>query len=488
MTTIDTPTSPPPDLRPAVLSVVILTSVALLLGVTLKAPSQVGANDISRWCTVWSLLERGTYQIDECPWQYKTQDKVKKPDPFATVAPGQTAPEHFYSSKPPLLPTLIAGILYPIHRITGVPLDREVTQARQPRNVEIRNDDGTSRFELQTPKDPAIWPVYVFYFKPILVLFNVVPMAILLVLYGRFLFRHAPGTWPWLISLFGTSFGLLTYSFHQTLNNHSIAAYSAFFALYSLLRIYEDDPDRPQPLHYALAGFFGAFTACNEVPAALFGILLFLALLIRSPRQTLIAFVPAAAVPVIAFFATQYLAMGTWRLAYEDFGTRSYRYEGSFWNTPLEMDWFNDHPESYPTYLFHMTFGHHGVFSLTPLFLFSVYGAGVLAGRRGALRPIALMTLVLTITLIGFYLWNPKARNYGGSTNGLRWLFWLIPFWILTLPEGLRATDRRRSVRTLALTALAFSVLSVGYSLRGPWTHPWILDMLEHLDLYSLVR
>ena len=35
------------------------------------------ANDISRWCTVWSLLERGTYVIDECPWQVDTQDKIQ---------------------------------------------------------------------------------------------------------------------------------------------------------------------------------------------------------------------------------------------------------------------------------------------------------------------------------------------------------------------------------------------------------------------------
>jgi hypothetical protein len=34
-------------------------ATAQALGITLKAPDQMGANDISRWCTVWSLLERG---------------------------------------------------------------------------------------------------------------------------------------------------------------------------------------------------------------------------------------------------------------------------------------------------------------------------------------------------------------------------------------------------------------------------------------------
>ena len=39
--------------------------------------------------------------------------------------------------------------------------------------------------------------------------------------------------------------------------------------------------------------------------------------------------------------------------------------------------------------------------------------------------------------MLAFYDWNPKARNYGGSTQGLRWLFWLIPMWLLCLPAGL---------------------------------------------------
>ena len=62
---------------------------ALALGHTLRQPSQMGANDISRWCTVWSLLERGTYVIDECPWQADTQDKVFRAPKGAIAAPGE---------------------------------------------------------------------------------------------------------------------------------------------------------------------------------------------------------------------------------------------------------------------------------------------------------------------------------------------------------------------------------------------------------------
>src|SRR3954470_18036753 len=115
--------------------IVIGAATAQSLGLALKMPTLVGANDISRWCTVWSLLERGTYAIDDCPWQKQTQDKVRRADPFPVAATRQGPVEHFYSSKPPLLPTLIAGLLYPARVASGVPLDYSVDQGRVPRYV-----------------------------------------------------------------------------------------------------------------------------------------------------------------------------------------------------------------------------------------------------------------------------------------------------------------------------------------------------------------
>ena len=31
-------------------------------------------------------------------------------------------------------------------------------------------------------------------------------------------------------------------------------------------------------------------------------------------------------------------------------------------------------------------------------------------------------------------------------------------------------------------------MLPLGYALRNPWSHPWLLDALEHLNLYPLTR
>lgn len=503
--------------------IVIAGSTALALGLTLKTPTQLGANDVSRWCTVWSLLERGTYAIDDCPWQYQTQDKVKKPDKLAppgklVIGRGQgktfagrlkafehrvkvleyrNAPakwkvgepvEHFYSSKPPLLPTMMAGVLYPFRKLTKVPLDKVVEVPREPRWVEtnVEGQPGKTEFKLETPKEPAKWPAYVFYLKPLVVLLNVVPMLVFLVLYARLLDRTAASDWSWFLSLFTAALGTYLFVFDQTLNNHTVAAWSGFFAVYAVQRIWGERA-RSGWL-FAAAGFFGAFCACNELPAAVFGVLLFLLMFARFPVRTLKFFVPAALVPCLAFLATQYAAFGQLKPVYEEFGTKSYLYYGSKWTTPLEMDWFNLHPEPKGVYLFHMTLGHHGVFSLTPIFLFSVYGALRSVVRRNNLAAVSWLTLVLTVGLFAVYAYNPKARNYGGSTQGLRWLFWLIPFWLAVLPAGLEAGQRSPFVRRLSLAALCVSAFSVGYALRAPWSHPWVLDMMEHLKLYTLKR
>ena len=465
-------------------SIVIGAAVAQSVGTALRMPTQLTANDISRYCTVWSLLERGTYAIDDCPWQKDTQDKVQKPAPISKETP---APEHFYSSKPPLLATLMAGVLYPARTLSGVPLDGIFEQKRIERNVQKALPDKPGQFEYvkETPP-PVIWQAYVLYFKPVIILFNVAPYLLFLIFYARLLDRYADD-WAYAFSVVSGSFGTLLLAFNSTLNNHSIAAYSAFFATYALIRIEEEGGAKSW--RFAVAGFFAAFCACNEIPAGLFSLAVGLILLVRYPRPTLLIFVPAALVPLSAFFGTQYLAFGQFRPVYEEFGTKAYTYEGSYWNTPLEYDYFNKAPESKALYLFHMTFGHHGVFSLTPIFLFSIHGcARNLIGRGRPLRAVSALVLGLTVAMLAFYTWNPKARNYGGSTQGLRWLFWMIPLWLVVLPTGLEAGKGRRGARWAMLGALGLSMVTVGYAIRSPWTNPWISDLLEHLNLYPLVR
>ena len=371
------------DARQFVALVVITVATAVATGHTLRQPAFMTANDISRWCTVWSLLERGTYVIDECPWQVDTQDKVERELKGApSSAEGQGASKHFYSSKPALLSTLIAGILYPARRISGVPLDRVFLQERAERWTQKPDPDHPGKLKgvLETPKDPVKWPAYIFYFKPALILLNVVPFGIFLLLFAGVLDRYAGNDWAWFFGLVAAAFGTYLLPYTQTLNNHTLGAFSSLFALYQFLRSW--DEGELSGWRFAACGFFAGFTASTELPALAFPTLLGPLLLVRYPRQTLFYFLPAAIVPLAAFVAVQYVEFGEFYLPYESFGSQEYSYAGSIWQTPLELDAFNLHPEPYGIYLFHMTFGHHGVFSLTPIFL--LLGLGRRCGCCGA--------------------------------------------------------------------------------------------------------
>ena len=141
------------------------------------------------------------------------------------------------------MPTLIAGVLYPFRVATGVPLDHNVVKyERSARWVEkpIEGSPGKTEKVLETPKEPVKWQAYVLYFKPIVILLNVVPLWLMLVFYARLLDRVAENDWAWFFCLFSAALGTYLYAFDSTLNNHTIAAASAFFALYPFSRIWDD--------------------------------------------------------------------------------------------------------------------------------------------------------------------------------------------------------------------------------------------------------
>ena len=43
-----------------------------------------------------------------------------------------------------------------------------------------------------------------------------------------------------------------------------------------------------------------------------------------------------------------------------------------------------------------------------------------------------------------------------------------------------------RKIMKSRVTALFVSALTSGYGLLAPWSHPWLLDGIEHLGLYDL--
>lgn len=102
--------------------------IATVKATTGESP-MLSANDRSRWCTVRALVDEGTYAIDssvvikhpETNRRYwKTIDMVRHRGPDGK--------EHYYSSKPPLFPTLVAGQYWLIRNLTGITLDEHPFQ------------------------------------------------------------------------------------------------------------------------------------------------------------------------------------------------------------------------------------------------------------------------------------------------------------------------------------------------------------------------
>src|SRR5262249_48506377 len=109
-------------------------------------------------------------------------------------------------------------------------------------------------------------------------------------------------------------------------------------------------------------------------------------------------------------------------------------------------------------YAFHVIAGHHGVFSLTPVWLLSVAGIWLLwrqrrgldqgmqvlgvedsaqAAKRNSLSvgpDLAIFVAAITSVCLVFYLLRPiEDRNYGGVSAGFRWMFWFAPLWLVTM-------------------------------------------------------
>jgi len=325
--------------------------------------------------------------------------------------------------------------------------------------------------------------------KTILFTWNWLPLIIYLVLLSRLVERYGQTDWGRIMTMGAACFGTFLSTFSITLNNHTIAATGLVFALYPFVRIWDAEPEKGSEVgwwHYGLAGFFAGWTACNELPAAIVLVAFGLLLSFRSIRYTLLAYWPSALIPIAAFLYTNYLALGEWWPAYEKFGSIWYEYPGSYWAVRRGIDAAR---EPMWLYMFHLLLGHHGILSLSPVFLLSVLGMAYpkLADTtpRASLKCLLYLAGLISVIVFLFYtvyVYHAlQTSNYGGWTSGPRWFFWMIPLWLMSmLPVADRLAGSRWG-RGLGYVLLGLSALSVAYPAWNPWRHPWIYNWMQDL-------
>lgn len=530
--------------------VLIAASLALVAGRIAVVSSPEGdtaflsANDRSRWATVAALVDHGTYEIDR---MLEIRDRTGRRRPWQSIDrvqhTGRDGRMHDYSSKPPLLATLVAAVYAPVRAITGMSLIDQ--------------------------------PLYLT--RILLALVNLPLLAVFLVATWLALRSDElkPG-WGRLATLVVVCFGTSLLPMSLSLGNHLPAAAATAVALVAYLA-------RPAVGKAFLAGMAAAFTVTCELPAlimlALWAVLFFA----RDPRTTLLGFPAGVAVVAFAFFGTNWLAhdtlippyvrradgpvigqalmatptedgvgeppsvaaigealaatgevhpihqgtparlvatpqpdrwivefgegdqrfalvweperasadsttvAGTWRLRRWH---HWYDYPGSYWTTPRKG--IDRGEESRWAYAFHATLGHHGLFSLTPFWLLVPAGVWLRLRGPGAATDRWLVAAIVAATLIcfAFYIRRPLIdRNYGGVSCCFRWLLWFTPLWFwLAAPAAERLGSDRDGGSSgwswrgvLLLGVVAASIFSVATALDNPWRHPWIYRYVDFL-------
>jgi hypothetical protein len=417
-----------------------------------------GSNDRSRWATIRALVEDGTFVIG----RRETQEDGTWRDSGRIFEPGYDSVDKvmdpktqlFYSTKPPLLTMLLAGEYWLMHQC-GLTMDS--------------NRWLVVRFMAWTE--------------------NVLPLGLFLWLFAGIVERHGRTDWGRLFTYATACFGTFLGTFAVTLNNHIPAAVAAYLSVHLLLT------GRGLSLgRLAACGLFAGLAASFELPAVALLVGLLFMMLRRAPRFALIGFLPAALLPIAAQLELNYLAVGEVQPVYAKIGGAGrewYEYPGSHWaRKPDEVkkgiDWAKDY-ESRGMYAFHLLLGHHGVFSLTPVWLlaFAALIRNLTKTRSNAdiYSRVLVLTLVVSIAVGVFYAAITGVVNYGGWTSGARWFFWLTPLWLLAILQTADNLAGSRFGRGVGLMCLAVSVFSASYPAWNPWRHPWLYNWMEYSGL-----
>jgi len=289
--------------------------------------------------------------------------------------------------------------------------------------------------------------------------------------------------WTKMIVFATGTLGTFLTTFSISLNNHVPAACCVMFAMYALLKVSDDE--RMGPFDFALSGLCAGWAFCLELPAASFVAGLGFLFLLRDVRGALLCYVPFALLPLVALALLNVIVTGDVLPAYAKFGGPWYEYPGSHWyqDPALPKKGGIDFAEEpLAIYAFHVLIGHHGLFSLTPIWLLSFAGMIVLTrqwfGERETFPAFGMVALGISVVVIAFYI--GRSNNYGGFTGGLRWFFWLNPIWLITMVPILDRLALREWGRRLGYALLAITVFSVSYPMWNPWRHPWIYQLCEY--------
>jgi hypothetical protein len=275
-----------------------------------------------------------------------------------------------------------------------------------------------------------------------------------------------------LVSLFSIAFCTQLWGYGTNLNNHVPGAGLMVAALYLALGL-GFGKLAPTWWRFALFGLTSGLVVAVDMPAAVFPFLAALFLLVKFPKQTLTWAAVGAAIPVGLQAGIFYSLTGS--LLPVQTHKENYLYETAYWREPREIDALS---EPKLIYLFHITFGRCGIFSLFPVLLLGVVAViRCFTGPRPPFRGVILVGALGFLILTAYYL--KSTNNYGGQAYGFRWFICAMPVLAL-MGAPIIPTIRARWKWAVICCMMGISFYSAWESTKEPWAanHQWTCRFL----------
>jgi hypothetical protein len=402
----------------------LLGAAGLVLLVTLAArwlQTEGGIpswNEASRMAAVQSLVEGGTWRIDESPFLF-TGDKMRFDG-------------HYYSDKPPLLAALAAAPYGFLHHVFGLRLHADECVAGEPCGRR--------------------WMTFLVVGVPSALL-----TAAFVQLAGRFLPLAAALAAAGLLA-----FGTMVWPYSLVFMNHVPAAACLFGSFAALLT----PGDPPRPLRLAAAGGLAGLAASFDLPCVFpAGALAVLA--VARHRRSAVPFFLGLSLPLAASMLVDWQISGS--PLPPAFRTEGWSWPGSPF--PQTVSGLKP-PRSVGAHALESLLGYRGLLSHCPLLILGLIGlARVAADARHPMRTAAMAVAAGTTAYVAFIL--TRTDSQGGQAYGQRYLLAPVPlilfFAVFVVPAS--ATARRRVLLAAVLgAASAVSVASAWKGSQAIWT------------------
>jgi hypothetical protein len=402
-----------------VCSLMMVASLFMVIW-NLQESSIENANTGSRYATIQALVDHGTYFIDKSQY-LRTPDKYKVQD-------------RYISSKPPTLPTIGAGVYWVYKSLTGKTIARH-------------EGDVVRTVSFFTGGIGHV--LFLVYFYRLC----------------RLLFRRRSAV---MVTMAGACFAYLGVGYATHLNELSTAGALAICGLYHAIRIRQQRDAKPW--HWPIAGFVLGILPAIDLPAMAITSLIALYLFTFDKKKTLLWFLPALVPGLLLHFALSYEISGSFKPFY--FNSELKKFKEFYFRRPGGIDGLR---EPKWLYAFNTLLGHHGLFSMTPLYGFGLYElVRSFKARRFVAESLVVAASVLAFLI--FFIW--KTRNYGGWCVGMRWYVPIMPLLLLYFGLWIDRIRLTRLVWTFVILAFGVSCFNVQDALSSPFQysvwHNWL--------------